>query len=85
MSGTDMAERTDRIVVSKFEESNEVPVGEWNTLDVTCVDDTIEIVINGLLQNRGTQTSVTEGNICLQSEGSDIEFRNVYLVPVTQE
>lgn len=84
MSGAVMAEKTERSVVSKFNESNEKPVGEWNTLEITCLGDTIEITVNGLLQNKGTQVSETRGNICLQSEGKDIEFRNIYLTPVSQ-
>ena len=78
-----MAEMTQRPILSKFNESNEKPVGEWNRLEVTCEGNTIEIMVNGLLQNRGTEASVSEGNICLQSEGKDIEFRNVLLTPLT--
>lgn len=79
--GTDMAERKDKSVrvVKKMAPSNEKPVGEWNTLEVVCNGDKIEVSVNGLLQNRGTGLSQTNGHICLQSEGKDIEFRNVYL------
>ncbi|MBN2481487.1 MAG: DUF1080 domain-containing protein [Bacteroidales bacterium] len=79
MNGATMAEKTERIVVTKMNESNEKPVGEWNTLEVTCAADSIMVVVNGTLQNKGTQVSETRGSICLQSEGKDIEFRNVYL------
>lgn len=81
MGGTDMAERKDKSVrvVKKMAPSNEKPAGEWNTMEVVCKGDTIEVRINGLLQNRGTRLSQNNGHICLQSEGKDIEFRNVYL------
>lgn len=81
MNGADMNERTDKskIVVRKMNPSNEKPVGEWNTMNVVCLGDSIEITINGLLQNRGTGLTVTSGYVCLQSEGKDVEFRNVYL------
>ena len=65
--------------VPKKEPSNEKPAGEWNAMDVTCVGDTIEVRVNGLLQNKATETSVTSGHICLQSEGAPIAFRNVTL------
>ena len=84
MSGATMAERTQRSVVTKYNESSEKPVGEWNTLEITCLGNTIEITVNGLLQNKGTQVSETQGSICLQSEGKDIEFRNVYLTRLTE-
>jgi len=81
MSGATMAESTQR-VISKFNDSNEKPVGEWNRIEITCRGNSIEVMVNGLLQNRGTGTSVSRGNICLQSEGKDIEFRNVLLTPL---
>jgi hypothetical protein len=81
MGGAEMKEQTDKTkrVVKKFSGSNEKPVGEWNMMEVTCKSNTIEVVVNGVLQNKGTGISVTGGHICLQSEGKDIEFRNVYL------
>lgn len=81
MNGTDMNERTDktRIVVKKLAESSEKPVGEWNTIEVVCTDSSVEVHVNGILQNKGTGLTVNEGCICLQSEGKDIEFRNVFL------
>ncbi len=84
MAGTDMNERTDKtkIVVTKKETSNEVMVGDWNTMEVICKDNIIEVYINGTLQNKATGTSLSKGSICLQSEGKDIEFRNIYLIKI---
>lgn len=84
MGGTDMNERTDKtkIAVVKKEASNEKPVGDWNTMEVICKGNTIEVYVNGTLQNKGTGTSLSKGSICLQSEGKDIEFRDVYLIKI---
>ncbi|MDX9811149.1 MAG: DUF1080 domain-containing protein [Bacteroidales bacterium] len=81
MNGADINERTDKStrVVRKMNSSSEKPVGEWNTMNIVCLGDSIEVTVNGILQNRGTGLTVTGGHICLQSEGKDIEFRNVYL------
>lgn len=79
MAGTTIAEKQESIVVPKKNASNEKPVGQWNTAEITVSEGTVEVVINGLLQNKGTKMSHTCGHICLQSEGKDIEFRNVYL------
>jgi hypothetical protein len=81
MNGADMSERKDKsnIVVKKIAASSEKPTGEWNTMEVVCKANTIEVTVNGVLQNKGTNVSLNKGNICLQSEGKDIEFRNVYL------
>jgi hypothetical protein len=82
MSGADMNERTDKStkVVAKKLPSNEKPVGQWNTLEVICRGNTIEVSVNGTLQNTGTGVTLSKGRICLQSEGKDIEFRNIFLV-----
>jgi hypothetical protein len=81
MNGTDMSERTDKsiIFVKKMADSSEKPTGEWNTMEVICKASTIEVFVNGVLQNKGTNVSISEGHICLQSEGKDVEFRNVNL------
>ena len=81
MNGADMNERIDKsnVVVSKMAESSEKTAGEWNTMEVACKTNTIEVYVNGILQNKGTKVSVCKGSICLQSEGKDIEFRNIYL------
>ena len=81
MGGTDMNERTDKStrVGKKMLQSNEKPVGEWNSMEVTCKGNTIEVYVNGTLQNKATGVTESKGSICLQSEGKAIEFRNVYL------
>lgn len=86
-NGTDMNERKDKsnIVVKKLENSSEKPVGEWNIVEITCKLNTIEVFVNGVLQNRGTNLNINKGSICLQSEGKDIQFRNVYLTRLPVE
>ena len=81
MNGSDIKEREDKskIVVRKIAESSEKAAGEWNTMEITCNGNTIEVVVNGTLQNRGTESNISNGFICLQSEGKDVQFRNVYL------
>jgi len=81
MGGSDMNERTDKSVrvVAKLAESTEKAAGEWNTMEVTCISDNIDVFVNGVLMNKATGVTIKEGHICLQSEGKDIEFRNVYL------
>jgi hypothetical protein len=69
-------------VAVKFEESSESPAGEWNTYDITCKGDNIEVIVNGVLQNNATKSTLSSGPIALQSEGTPIEFRNVYLIPL---
>jgi len=81
MSGADMKEHTNksRSSVRKKAESSEKQAGEWNSMDIVCDANTIEVFVNGVLQNKGTEVTVSKGHICLQSEGKDIEFKNVFL------
>lgn len=81
MNGADINERTNKSsrVVRKMSPSNEKPVGQWNTMEVTCSGNTIEVYVNGTMQNKATGSNISSGHICLQSEGKDIQFRNVYI------
>lgn len=81
MNGADMKERTDKTKrsVKKLSASSEKPAGEWNTMEVSCLGNKIEVFVNGVLQNQGSEISVTKGFICLQSEGKTIQFRNIFI------
>jgi len=77
--GTGFKELVGGWVLKKQAESSEKPPGQWNSYDITCRGNTIRIFVNGVLQNEATETTVNSGKICLQSEGSPIEFRNIYI------
>lgn len=68
--------------VAKLKKSSEKPLGQWNAYDIICKDDWVVVLVNGVLQNVGSKCSVTSGKICLQSEGTPIEFRNIYIEPL---
>jgi hypothetical protein len=67
------------MVLPKFEDVSENPPGEWNSYDITSLDGRLEVEVNGVLQHEGSDMTPAEGNILLQSEGSPIQFRNIYL------
>lgn len=62
-------------------DGTEKPLGQWNTMQITCKGDTIRVVVNGVLVNEGTHCTETKGAIALQSEGAPIEFRNIRIEP----
>ncbi len=62
-----------------MEESPERPLGQWNRMDVELNGDRIRTFVNGRLVNEGTGLTVRTGAIGLQSEGTPIRFRNVYV------
>jgi hypothetical protein len=60
----------------------EKPVGEWNTLECICDGDKITNVLNGKVVNTGSKCSHTKGKILFQSEGAEVFFRKVDVMPI---
>lgn len=58
-------------------ESVEKPLGDWNKYEITAKDGTISIKVNGTLVNEGKNADPKKGKIGLQSEGTEIHFRNI--------
>lgn len=54
--------------------------GEWNEYDVVCVDGTVKLAINGKFVNSVRDSSVRKGYLCLESEGSEVHFRNIRIL-----
>jgi hypothetical protein len=61
---------------------SEKPAGEWNSTDIVCRDDTIDVTINGVRQNKVTGCSQSEGKIGIQLEGTPFELRNISVAPL---
>lgn len=73
--------RTDRRHLNLTDDS-EKPLGEWNTMEITADGDEVTVKVNGELVNHCTKSSETKGAIALQSEGAEIEYRNIVLRPL---
>lgn len=54
----------------------EKPSGEWNTVTVVARGNKWEHWVNGKMNIRGSNASLTKGRINLQSEGAEIYYRN---------
>ena len=70
--------------VKNLTDSSENPVGEWNSMTVECVGNSIKVWVNGDLVNDGFNATASKGNIALQAEGSEVEFRKVELTAITK-
>ena len=53
------------------------PFGSWDRYEITQQNGSIRVMLNGVLVNEGTGAEPSEGNICLQSEGWPVDYRNV--------
>ena len=63
----------------------EKPAGDWNHYRIEVKGDTVKAFINGELANEGSGIDVLAGPIGLQTEGSEIHFKNVRLEPLEAE
>jgi len=56
---------------------NEHPVGEWNKIEVIARGGYLLHIVNGAIVNEATEASEQVGKIILQSEGTEIHYRDV--------
>jgi hypothetical protein len=64
-------------------DDSEKAVGEWNHMKIECLKNEIKVWVNGDLVNYGYNATAEKGQIALQAEGSEVEFRKVALSPIT--
>ena len=69
--------------IKNLTDNSEKPLGEWNTMIVECLDDKIKVWVNGDLTNYGYNATVNSGQIAVQAEGSEVEFRKIEIKPIT--
>ena len=63
-------------------DGSEKPVGEWNKMMIECVGDEVKVWVNGDLVNHGSKCTASKGQIAIQAEGSEVEFRKLELTPI---
>lgn len=64
-------------------DDSEKPLGEWNSMTIECYQNNIRVWVNGDLVNDGFNCTAHKGQIALQAEGAEVEFRKVVLTPIT--
>ncbi len=70
--------------IKNLTDDSENPVGEWNTMTVETLNDEVKVWVNGDLVNHGHDATAESGQIAIQAEGSEVEFRKVMLTPITE-
>ena len=61
---------------------SEKPLGEWNRMVVECLANTVKVWVNDVLVNYGTNCTANHGQIAVQAEGSEVEFRKLDITPI---
>ncbi len=65
--------------IKNLTDGSENPVGEWNRMVIECRGDEIKVWVNDELVNHGYDCTATEGQIAVQAEGAEVEFRKLEL------
>lgn len=60
-------------------DGSEKPLGEWNQMKIKCEGDKITVWVNGDLVNDGFGATAQKGQIALQAEGAEVEFKGLIL------
>lgn len=63
-------------------DNSENELGEWNSMIIECLNDEIKVWVNGDLVNYGYNATAFSGQIALQAEGSEVEFRKIDIEPI---
>jgi hypothetical protein len=70
--------------IKNLTDNSEKPVGEWNTMIIECTGREINVWVNGDNVNHGYDCTAEKGQIALQAEGSEVEFRKILLTQITK-
>ena len=65
-------------------DGSEKPVGEWNAMTIECLNREVKVWVNGTLVNYGFDCTASKGQIAVQAEGSEVEFRKLLLTPISK-
>jgi dienelactone hydrolase len=60
----------------------EHPLGQWNRIECVVRENTIRLILNGVLVNEAYSVRPEAGRIQIQSEGAEIFFRRIDLYPL---
>ena len=67
--------------IKNLTDNSEKPLGQWNNMIIECKSDTVIVWVNGHLVNVGVHATASKGQIAIQAEGVEVEFRKVILTP----
>lgn len=75
------------------DQDHEKPVGEWNVIEIYTMGNESMHVVNGKINTRafnlrylenGMEMPLSKGKIQLQSEGAEIFYRNIQIMPIKE-
>lgn len=70
--------------IPNLTKNSENKVGKWNTMMIECLDREIKVWVNGDLVNYGYDCTTNKGQVAVQAEGSEVEFRKIELTQIKE-
>ncbi len=70
--------------IKNLTEGSENALGEWNYMTIECLNNEIKVWLNGDLVNHGYNATASSGQIAVQAEGAEVEFRKITLTPIKE-
>lgn len=70
--------------IKNLTDGSEKALGEWNTMIIECLGDRVRVWVNNDLVNDGFDATASEGQIALQAEGAQVEFRKLEMTPIKE-
>ena len=61
-------------------DGTEKKLGDWNHLKIESKRDQVTVWLNGVLVNSGFGATASKGQIALQAEGAEVEFKAIRLL-----
>ncbi len=68
--------------IKNLTDGSESPLGEWNTMIIECYKNSVKVWVNNTLVNEGYNGTARKGQIAIQAEGSEVEFKKLTLKPL---
>lgn len=68
--------------IKNLTDNSEKPLGEWNRMIIECVGAEIKVWLNDDIVNHGFDCTASSGQIAVQAEGSEVEFRKLEITPI---
>lgn len=63
--------------IKNLTDDSEKPLGEWNTMVIECYKNSVKVWVNGVVVNQGTNCTADKGQIAIQAEGAEVEFKKL--------
>lgn len=68
--------------ITNLTDDSENEPGEWNVMIIECRGDRVQVWVNGDMVNHGRDCTASGGQIAIQAERAEAEFRRIDLTPL---